>query len=53
MGVLFVFDRVLDMLRTSVNVLGDTVCTVIVAKLEGEENVLQGPSEAASLQRGV
>ena len=48
MGVLFVFDRVLDMLRTSVNVLGDTVCTVIVAKLEGEENVLRDPSGAVS-----
>lgn len=41
MGVLFVFDRVLDMLRTSVNVLGDGVCAVIVAKLQGEEHVLE------------
>lgn len=45
MGVLFVFDRVLDMLRTSVNVLGDGVCAVIVARLQGEENVLAGPPE--------
>jgi Na+/H+-dicarboxylate symporter len=35
-GVLFVFDRILDMSRTSVNVLGDSCCAVIVARLEGE-----------------
>jgi Na+/H+-dicarboxylate symporter len=40
-GVLFVFDRILDMLRTSVNVLGDTTCTLIVAKLQGEEGLLE------------
>jgi Na+/H+-dicarboxylate symporter len=36
-AVLFVFDRVLDMARTSVNVFGDACCAVIVARLEGEE----------------
>jgi Na+/H+-dicarboxylate symporter len=41
-GVLFVFDRVLDMARTGVNVLGDTVCAVIVARLEGEKSILSG-----------
>jgi proton glutamate symport protein len=35
-GVLFVFDRVLDMARTSVNVFGDSCCAVIIARLEGE-----------------
>ena len=35
-AVLFVFDRVLDMARTSVNVFGDSCCAVIVARLEGE-----------------
>jgi Na+/H+-dicarboxylate symporter len=35
-GVLFVFDRILDMMRTSVNVFGDAVCATIVARLEGE-----------------
>jgi len=39
-AVLFVFDRVLDMARTSVNVLGDASCAVIVARLEGEETRL-------------
>lgn len=31
-------DRILDMLRTAVNVTGDAVCTTIVAKLEGAFN---------------
>jgi len=37
LGVLLVFDRVLDMLRTSVNVFGDACCAVIVARSQGEE----------------
>jgi len=41
MGVLFVFDRVLDMARTSLNVFGDGACAVIVARLQGEEDVLR------------
>jgi proton glutamate symport protein len=36
-GVLLVFDRVLDMTRTATNVFGDASCTVIVARLQGEE----------------
>ena len=36
-GVLLVFDRVLDMSRTATNVFGDACCTVIVARLQGEE----------------
>ena len=39
-GVLLVFDRLLDMARTAVNVLADAACTVIVARLEGETEVL-------------
>lgn len=35
-GVLFVTDRVLDMLRTSVNVIGDATCATIIAALENE-----------------
>lgn len=35
-GVLLVFDRVLDMARTSINVWGDASCATIVARLEGE-----------------
>ena len=37
LGVLMVFDRILDMCRTSINVWGDTCCATIVARLEGEE----------------
>ena len=36
-GVLMVFDRILDMMRTSVNIWGDCCCATIVARLEGEE----------------
>ncbi|HUQ12060.1 MAG TPA: dicarboxylate/amino acid:cation symporter [Steroidobacteraceae bacterium] len=39
-GVLLVFDRLLDMCRTAINVLADAACTVIVARLEGETAVL-------------
>jgi len=35
-GVLMVFDRILDMCRTSINIWGDTCCATIVARLEGE-----------------
>lgn len=35
-GVLMVFDRILDMFRTSINVWGDACCATIVARLEGE-----------------
>jgi Na+/H+-dicarboxylate symporter len=37
LGVLLVFDRVLDMSRTATNVFGDACCTVIVSRLQGEE----------------
>jgi Na+/H+-dicarboxylate symporter len=36
-GVLMVFDRILDMCRTSINVWGDCCWATIVARLEGEE----------------
>ncbi len=35
-GLILAVDRVLDMCRTAVNVFGDTVAAVLVAKLEGE-----------------
>jgi proton glutamate symport protein len=41
-GVLFVFDRILDMFRTSVNVFGDAVCATIIAHLEGERVLGEG-----------
>ena len=36
-GVLMVFDRILDMCRTSINVWGDAACVTIVARLQGEK----------------
>ena len=39
-GVLMVFDRILDMVRTSINVWGDCSCATIVARLQGEETKL-------------
>jgi proton glutamate symport protein len=39
-GVLLVLDRLLDMARTAVNVLADAVCTVIVARLSGDQEAL-------------
>ena len=36
-GVLMVFDRILDMCRTSVNIWGDICCATIIARLQGEE----------------
>ena len=47
LGVLFVFDRLLDMMRTALNIYGDAVCAVIVARLEGETGLLGEPVEAA------
>jgi proton glutamate symport protein len=46
MGVLFVFDRVLDMLRTSVNVLGDGATALVVARMQGEQTLLASPAPA-------
>ncbi len=36
-GILMVFDRILDMCRTSVNIWGDACCATIIARLQGEE----------------
>jgi proton glutamate symport protein len=40
-GLLLVVDRILDMFRTSVNVLSDSAGAVIIGRLEGEEAILQ------------
>ena len=40
-GLILVVDRVLDMCRTAVNVLSDSVAAVTIARLEGEETKLQ------------
>lgn len=48
MGLLLVVDRLLDMLRTSVNVYSDATGAVVVARLRGEDRVLMDtrPDEA-------
>ncbi|SEQ67895.1 Na+/H+-dicarboxylate symporter [Solimonas aquatica] len=46
LGLILAVDRVLDMCRTTVNVLGDSVCTVTVARLNGEHGVLAEPVRA-------
>jgi len=43
-AVILAVDRILDMFRTMVNVLSDSVASVVVAKLEGE-NVLTDDSD--------
>jgi Na+/H+-dicarboxylate symporter len=35
-GIIIGIDRILDMCRTVINITGDAVCTIIVAKSEGE-----------------
>ncbi|WP_420465045.1 dicarboxylate/amino acid:cation symporter [Panacagrimonas sp.] len=45
-GLILAVDRVLDMARTAINVYGDTVCAVVVARFEGEDGVLGEPAIA-------
>ena len=39
-AIILIFDRLLDMCRTAVNVWGDSCAAVIIAKTEGETDVL-------------
>ena len=39
-GLFIAVDRLLDMCRTTVNVFSDSCCAVLVARSEGEQNVL-------------
>ena len=43
-GMLLVTDRILDMLRTAVNVFSDSCAAVVIAKTEGEKDILAGSS---------
>jgi len=49
-GVLLVFDRILDMARTSVNIWGDAACATIIARLSGEKTRvgIEGEEEEAA-----
>jgi Na+/H+-dicarboxylate symporter len=40
-GLIYAVDRILDMLRTSVNVFSDSCGAVVIARTEGETGVLQ------------
>lgn len=40
-GLILAVDRVLDMCRTAVNIYSDSVGAVVIARLEGETNILQ------------
>lgn len=46
LGLVLGVDRILDMSRTAVNVFGDTVGGVVVARLEGEQEILIEPPDA-------
>ncbi len=39
-GLFIAVDRILDMCRTTVNVFSDSCCAILVARTEGEKNVL-------------
>ncbi len=41
-GLILAVDRVLDMCRTAVNVFSDSCGAVIIARINGEENILKG-----------
>jgi Na+/H+-dicarboxylate symporter len=41
-GLILAVDRILDMLRSSVNVFSDSCGAVVIARLEGERHILEG-----------
>jgi Na+/H+-dicarboxylate symporter len=49
-GALMLFDRLLDMFRTSINIWGDCCCATIVARLTGEDTkvAIAGTAQASS-----
>jgi Na+/H+-dicarboxylate symporter len=46
-GLIIAVDRFLDMFRTATNVLSDSVGTVVIAKLQGEDVLREGPASEA------
>ena len=40
-GLILAVDRILDMLRTSVNVFSDSCGAVVIGRLEGETEILK------------
>lgn len=45
-GLILAVDRILDMMRTSVNIFSDSCGAVIIGRLQGEEGILQESSGA-------
>jgi len=48
-GLILAVDRVLDMCRTTVNVFSDSCGAVIIARTEGEQEILTGQPAKASV----
>jgi len=46
-GIIMGVDRFLDMCRTTVNVTGDSVCTVVIASMEGQLNAVPAKGQSA------
>lgn len=44
-GLIIAVDRILDMFRTTLNVLGNATCAVLIARSEGEHDVLRSHSQ--------
>ncbi len=40
LAIILIFDRLLDMCRTAINILGDSVGTVLIGRSEGETHIL-------------
>jgi proton glutamate symport protein len=51
-GLVLAVDRVLDMCRTTVNVLGDSCAAVVVGRLEGEAGILGEPALPGARRSG-
>lgn len=51
LGLLFVFDRPLDMCRTAVNIFGDSCGAVVIGRSEGETHILKDTQSLESLER--
>jgi len=54
-GVAFVagIDRILDMARTAVNVVGNSLAAVVMSKWEGKYNAVQGKKYLEEIKKGV
>jgi Na+/H+-dicarboxylate symporter len=52
-GLILAVDRILDMMRTAVNVFSDSCGAVVIARSEGETGVLAGDAEGRQRARGA